>query len=387
MFGCENRPPQHCCPDSQQLQAKFRQLHELHQHHRNQFLRHYKYFRYLRPAAAIFTLIILYLLFSWVGFKGIGLFFAALIILKEIIQFFFLLRLEKRILRPMENLRQGLEEVTNGNYNTKIEYNKPNDLNLLIDSFNAMTEKLQEGEKMQTEYEENRKALIANISHDLKTPITAIQGYIEALLEGTAKSSETKYLQTIHHNTVYVNKLIDDLFLFSKLDMQKLSLQQEIVPIRAYMEDLIEEYKFDFAERNIQFQYIVQVEHDVRVSLDGKRFFQAFNNMINNAIQHGPETDLSLQVKLYEQETLLCIDIRDNGPGIPEDKLPFIFDQFYRIDTARPKDYASTGLGLAIAKELVEAHGGKISVSSLLNEGTCFTIMLPVLPECGEVRS
>lgn len=391
MAECENQSAQpcckgtaSCCPDSQQLQAKFRRLHELHRHHHGHFLRHYKYFRYFRPAAALFTLIILYLLFSWVGFKEIGLFCAALLIIKEIFQFVFLLRLEKRILKPMEKLRQGLEEVTNGNYSAKVEYDQPNDLSLVIDSFNVMTEKLSAGEKMQAEYEENRKALIANISHDLKTPITAIQGYIEALLEGASQSAGPKYLKKIHYNIVYVNKLIDDLFLFSKLDMQKLSLQCEPVPIRAFMDDLMEEYKFDLGERNIEFQYLVELENEARVNLDGKRFVQAFGNLINNAIQHGPETNLSLRVKLYRQDASLCVDVKDNGPGIPADKLPFIFDQFYRIDTSRPKDYASTGLGLAIAKELVEAHGGKITVASTTGQGACFTIMLPVLPETGE---
>jgi len=381
MFRRGGRQHPYCCPDQEQLQAKIRRWHDLHRLHHNQFLRHYKYFRYIRPVFILFNLIILYLLFSWVGFKGIGIFFATLLVIKEIIQFLFLLRLEKRILMPMENLKHGLDEVAKGNYNVKIEYDKPNDLGLLIASFNEMTGKLYEGEQMQAEYEENRKALIANISHDLKTPITAIQGYIEALLEGTAKSSENKYLKTIHHNTLYVNKLIDDLFLFSKLDMQKLGFQYEDVQIRAFMNDLMEEYKFDFAERNIQFQYIVLLDHDDQVSLDGKRFYQAINNIMNNAVQHGPETNLSLLVTLYRQDDFICIDVKDNGPGIPEDKLPFIFDQFYRIDTERPKDFASTGLGLAIAKELVEAQGGKITVSSIKTEGTCFTIMLPVLQD------
>ena len=107
------------------------------------------------------------------------------------------------------------------------------------------------------------------------------------------------------------------------------------------------------------------MEHDYRVSLDGKRFHQAFNNIISNAIQHGPETDLSIQVELYEQDGFVCVSIKDNGPGIPEDKLPFIFDRFYRIDSERPKEFQSTGLGLAISKELIEAHGGKITVSSV----------------------
>lgn len=281
----------------------------------------------------------------------------------------------------MENLKQGLDEVAKGNYNVKVEYDKPNDLGFLLASFNEMTAKLSESEKVQAEYEENRKALIANISHDLKTPITTIQGYVEGLLDGTATSAEnrSKYLSTIHHNIMYVNKLIDDLFLFAKLDMQRLEFQYEQVHLRAFMEDLIEEYRFDLEERSIRIQYIVQLEDDYWVSLDGKRFHQSFNNLIANAIQHGPETGLSIRVKLYRQRGFACIDVEDNGPGIPADKLPFIFDRFYRIETERPKGFASTGLGLAIAKELVEAQGGKITVSSIENEGTCFTIMLPIL--------
>lgn len=381
MFRRHRHPHPIFCSNEQgdcQLPEKFRRFHDLHRHHHGQFLRHYKYFRYLRPAFIVFNLIILYLLFSWSGFKGIGIFFAALIVIKEILQFLFLLRLEKRILKPMENLKHGLNEVAKGNYNVKVEYEKPNDLGLLIASFNEMTEKLGESEKLQAEYEENRKTLIANISHDLKTPITAIRGYIEALREGTPTSAENKdkYLATIHHNIIYVNKLIDDLFLFSKLDMQKLAFHYENVQVRAFMDYLVEEYRFDLEDRNIRFEYVVQLENDFVVNLDGKRFHQAFNNIISNAVQHGPQTGLSIQIHLYRQDDFIAIDIQDNGPGIPEDKLPFIFDRFYRAETERPKDVASTGLGLAIAKELLEAHGGKITVTSA--KGSCFTIMLPI---------
>ena len=361
----------------QHLHAKLRLIHDL---HHDEFLQHYRYFRYVRPAVILFNLLILYLLFRWVGIKGIGIFFAAVIVIKEILHFLFFLRVEKRIFKPMEKVKLGLDEVAKGNYDIKVEYDKPNDLGLLIASFNEMTKKLYESEKIQAEYDENRNALIANISHDLKTPITAIQGYIEALLEGTVTHEENrnKYLRTIHHNTVYVNKLIDDLFLFSKLDMQKLELRYEDVQIRAFMNDLMEEYRFDLAEKKIRFNYIVRLEHDCRVNLDGKRFHQAFNNIISNAIRHGPENDLSIQVELYEQDSFICISVKDNGPGIPEDKLPFIFDRFYRVDTERPKEFQSTGLGLAIAKELIEAHGGKIAVSSVTGD-TRFTIMLPIL--------
>lgn len=383
LFG--SRPETH---DQDHLHNNLRQFNTFHRHHT--FLRHYKYFRYLRPAALLFNLIILYLLFSWVGVKGIGLFFCLLILTKEIVQFFLLLRMEKRIFKPMEKLKQGLDEVAKGSYDTKVEYDKPNDISFLIDSFNEMTAKLSESEKIKAEYEQNRKSLIANISHDLKTPITAIQGYIEALLDGTAATAEhkNKYLKTIHHNVFYVNKLIDDLFLFAKLDMQKLDFNYENIPIRAFMNDLMEEYRFDLGERNIHVQYTVQLDKDYCIKLDGKRFHQAFNNLITNAVQHGPDKDLSIQVKLYHQTGFICIDIEDNGPGISEDKLPYIFKRFYRIETERPKDFSNTGLGLAIAKELIEAHQGIISVSSIEQQGTCFTIKFPVLSNCeGEVTN
>jgi signal transduction histidine kinase len=373
----------------QEFHAELRQrMQDHHNYHHGQFLRHYKYFRYLRPVGIVFNIIILYLIFSWAGNKGIGIFCAALILVKEIAQFFFMLRFEKRIIKPMISLKQGLDEVAKGNYQVKIEYATANDLGILIDSFNEMTEKLYESEKIQAEYEKNRKALIANISHDLKTPITAIQGYVEALLDDSINTEEhkSKYMRTIHHNTVYVNKLIDDLFLFAKLDMQKLEFQYQNMKIRAYMDDLMEEYKFDFAEQNIQFQYETQLETDVQVELDGKRFHQAINNIINNANQHGPLAGLFIKVTLYRQNDFVGIDIHDNGSGIPEDKLPLIFDRFYRINNERPKEFAGTGLGLAIAKELIEAHGGEITVSSIENEGSCFTILLPVCHDnTGEV--
>lgn len=364
--------------DLRSFRADWRHLRPPHNHHR-EFLRQYKYFRFLRPVGILFSLLILYIAFSWAGSKELGMFFAALIVIKEIIHFFFMWRLERRIFRPMINLKKGLDEVARGNYTIKVSNAMPGDLGIVIDSFNEMTEKLYESEKLQAEYEENRKALIANISHDLKTPISAIQGYVEALMEDsfTSAESKAKYLSTIHHNTLYVNKLIDDLFLFAKLDMQKLDFQCQHTNIQAFMDDLIEECRFNLTEQQIQFFYESLLKEDVFINLDGKRFYQAFNNIITNAIQHGPASGLAVSVTLYQQEEFVGIDIQDNGPGIPADKLDFVFDRFYRIHTERPKETAGTGLGLAIARELIEAHGGKITVRSNENQGSCFTILLP----------
>ncbi|WP_371363886.1 Adaptive-response sensory-kinase SasA [Sporomusa rhizae] len=348
--------------------------------HHEHFLRHYKMFRLLRPAGVLFNLVVFYLLFIWAVDKQLVILFGTLLILKEIAHFLFLLRFDRRTIQPMIKLKQGLDEVTQGNYLVKVENSLPNDMAIVLDSFNQMTAKLHEGERLQAEYEENRKALLANISHDLKTPITAIQGYVEALLDsspGTGENRE-KYIRTIYHNTVYVNKLIDDLFLFAKLDMQKLEFQFKRTDIGAFMDDLMEEYGFDYHERNIVFEYQNSLKEPVWVDLDGKRLRQAINNILNNALNHGPSQGLVLEASLSRQGELICLDIRDNGPGIPAEKLPFIFDRFYRIDQERPKEIAGTGLGLAIAKELVEAHRGEITAQSVEHEGCCFSVKLPV---------
>lgn len=359
-------------------------LHQEFQRKHQEFNQYHKSLRFLRPVSIIVNLVILYLLFKWVGIKSISIFFGLFIIIKEIFQFSILWRLEKRVFKPIDKLKNGVEEISQGNYNVKIESDVNNDLGfigLLVDSFNEMAQKLQASEKMKSEYEENRKNLVANISHDLKTPISTVQGYIEAILDGVVVSPEkvNMYLKTIYQNTVYIDKLIDDLFLFSKLDLQKLDFQFENVQIRAFMDDLMEEFKFELEEKNFNFKYLNKMQGDCSINIDRKRLYQAFRNIIGNAIKYGSNKDSTIKIELERQDNFVDIKIEDNGQGIPSDKLPHIFDRFYRIDNERTKDLMSTGLGLAIAKELVQAHRGSIAVSSIEKEGTCFTIRLPII--------
>lgn len=365
-FNKENLDTDMCC-------GEFHKKHyELH--------RYFRYTKFLHPGVLIISVIILYLLFRWMGIKAMGVFFV-LFIVKEFSEILFLKRLERRILKPLDKLKDGVEEIAKGNYDIKVECSVSNEVGLLIASFNHMAQKLLESEKIKAEYEENRKKLIANISHDLKTPITSIQGHIEALLDETEIPLENKdkYLQTIYNNTAYMNKLIDDLFLVSKLDMQKLDFRFEELEVKAFMSDLTDEFKFELEEKGIVFQFEDCLEDNCRFKIDRKRLHQSFRNVIGNAVKYGPEKGLVISVRLYEQEACACTDINDNGPGIPEDKIPYIFDRFYRIDSERTKDVMSTGLGLTIARELIGAHGGEITVSSVVGEGSCFTIKLPVI--------
>lgn len=358
----------------------FYKIHKRHHKHKNEFYLCHKYMVWMRPAALLLNIFIIYLIFKLVGVKTITMFFAVIFTAKEIAHLYIYWRLEKRVMKPIERLKAGVEQIAKGNYEVRIEKNVYNEIGVLIDEFNEMAEKLKEGEKLKKEYEENRKTLIANISHDLKTPITSINGYVEAILDGVASSPDTinNYLKTIHNNIDYINRLIDDLFLFSKLDMQKLEFKFEKVKIKPFMKDLMEEFKFVLGEKNINFNFIDKIEKEIEVNVDGKRIYQTIRNIIGNAVKYCQKENLSIYIDLSDEVDFIKINISDNGPGIPEDKLPYVFDRFYRIDIERTKNLMSTGLGLAIAKELVEAHGGKISVSSVVTKGSTFTIELPI---------
>lgn len=352
----------------------------------NHYNRRLKYFR---PVAIAVNLTLWYLLIRYMGIGIFGVFIAVLISIAGIYEIFFLWRLEKRVFEPIDQLKKGVEEIARGNYGVRIECDVLNDVTLLVASFNQMARKLRDAEKIKAEYEENRKDLLANISHDLKTPITSIQGYIEAILERTDLTSEDLhyYLQIIYNNTAYMNKLIDDLFLFSKLDLDKLEFQLEEIPVRKFMSDLMEELGLELAEKRVEFSYQDSLTLEYTVNIDRKRIYQAIRNIIGNALKYGPEQGLMIETILSRREDWILIEIRDNGPGISPEKLPFIFDRFYRIDTERTKDTGSTGLGLAITRELVEAHQGKITVSSALQEGSCFTIELPAADVQGRERA
>jgi signal transduction histidine kinase len=364
-----------------EIKEKFERCHEGSRTLHKEFYRMHRHARFSPPIILVLNLVIWYLVFRYAGIKEVSIIFAILFSVGGILEGIYLRKLEYRIFTPINRLKSGLEEISKGNYNVKVENTVHSQISLLIDTFNEMAEKLQEGEKLKAEYEENRRMLIANISHDLKTPITSIQGYIEAITEGGTMPPENinKYLKIIYNNTDYINKLIDDLFLFSKLDMQKLEFQFVTVNVRSFFNDIMEEFKLEYEEGNIKFDYFDSLEEDFSFSIDRKRLHQVFMNIIGNAVKYGLEQSISIRTELYRLKDFVYIDIKDNGPGIPKDKLQHIFERFYRIDTERTKDFMSTGLGLSIAKELVEAHGGRISVSSVEGDGTCFTIMLPVV--------
>lgn len=345
----------------------------------DEFQWYYKHIKYSRIFTIVFNIIVWFLIFRYFGVKTAAVGFAVIIGVGGLHQFIFSRGLERKILKPISQLKRGVDEISKGNYKVTVENQVTSEIKDLVDSFNKMAKKLSEGEELKKAYEENRRMLIANISHDLKTPITSIQGYIETMVEMNEISQNKidKYHHIIYNNAVYMNKLIDDLFLFSKLDMDKLELYLEKIDMGNFMKDLMEEFKYELEDKNIEFYYENHLLESFNINIDRKRIYQVFRNIIGNAVKYGLKDILKIKVDLYEKDNYVYIDIHNNGPIIPKDKLKHIFDRFYRIDYARTKDLMSTGLGLAIAKELIEAHKGRIKVVSEKVKGTCFTIILP----------
>lgn len=304
--------------------------------------------------------------------------FLGIIMLKEIGAIIYSRKMSMHVMKPIESLKEAVDEVSKGNYGVVVKNYPCNEMGELTKAFNEMSIKLKESEDIKNRYENNRKTLIANISHDLKTPITSIMGYVEGIQEGVANSPEklNKYIDIIYHNADYTNRLIDDLFLFSKLDIQQVEFDFVETPIKAYMSDLITEQKIELDEKGYEVEYLDELADEKKLLLDRKRIRQVIINIINNAIKYNDKEEVKIRCILSYIHEGVKISIEDNGPGIDNQYLNSIFDKFYRGDESRNKDIGGTGLGLAIAKELVKAHNGDIWCESQLGKGTIihFTI-------------
>ena len=228
---------------------------------------------------------------------------------------------------------------------------------------------------MQQKYDDNRKFLVSSISHDLKTPVTSIKGYIEGIIDGVAKTPEKmeEYLETARSKAILVNAMIDDLLLYSKLDLNQLPYHFEKSNLASYFEDCVADHKYECEKANLSLALINELKEPVKVLIDRERLKRVVQNILDNAMTYAEKTNGKIDIILRETRTSAIIEIKDNGNGIPEDKLPFIFERFYQVDPSRK---SGSGLGLAIAKQIIEGHDGKIWAKSAAGEGTGIMISL-----------
>ncbi|MBB6671356.1 sensor histidine kinase [Cohnella nanjingensis] len=291
--------------------------------------------------------------------------------------------MSKHIIRPLRELRRAAVEIKEGNLARSVQVQGKDEIGQLGMAFEEMRMKLQHSLEVQTQYEVNRKELVANISHDLKTPITAIRGYVDGILEGVADSPEKSeaYIRTIAAKAAQMDHMIDELFLYSKLDLNRLPFHFEPVPVQAFLADWAEELAFELEKQQVRLEQQLSLGDDVVASVDRDSFRRVLTNVIQNSLKYMDKPDKRIRLVASAGEGELLLTIADNGPGIDEEALPHIFDRFYRAEQSRNADTGGSGLGLAIAKQIMEGHGGDIRADSTVGEGTRITLILPIHQE------
>lgn len=278
----------------------------------------------------------------------------------------------RSILTPLRELKMGTEKITNGDLDFKVEASSTDEIGNLCEAFDEMREKLKESVELQAQYENNRKELISNISHDLKTPITSIKGYVEGIRDGVADNKEKmdKYIQTIYNKAQSMDYLIDELLTYSKLDLNKLPFEFRKVDISSYMDDLMEEFKFDVEKNKIKFSYSNKIEEKANAYIDIQKISRVMTNIISNSIKYMDKEEGRIEVEMKLSGEEVIIRVQDNGKGISKEALLYIFDRFYREDSSRSSLTGGSGLGLAICKKIIEEHGGRIWAESEQGVGT-----------------
>lgn len=304
------------------------------------------------------------------------------------------------ILRPLNMLRLATMQIGAGNLNEPIHVSSSDEIGKLCCDFEEMRIRLKSMVEESIQAEENTREIISNISHDLKTPITAIKGYTEGILDGVADTPEKrqKYLQTIYTKANDITYLIDELSLFSKVERNSFAYNFVSVNLDNYFTDCIEDVSLDLESKNITIDYYNTTAKNTCILADTEQLKRVLHNIIENAAKYNdkPNGHISIRIEeikskpvappLYRQlkedgsdlfpqqipDEFIQVQIEDNGPGIAAKDIPHIFDRFYRADASRNSSKRGSGLGLAIVRMIISDHGGKVWAESIEGVGTSF---------------
>ena len=287
------------------------------------------------------------------------------------------LLLQSRSMRYISRISSAMREIAEGDLNITLDVEGDDEFADMAENLNNMVEELRQLMDRERESERTKNELITNVAHDLRTPLTSIIGYLE-LLSGPVKLNEEmqkKYLDITYKKSKRLQKLIEDLFGFTKLNYGKISMKVSKVDIVKLLSQMLEEFYPNFMEKNLAYELQSNVTAKV-ITADGNLLARLFDNLINNAIKYGSEGK-KIIVKVDATDTVVTVSVTNFGYVIPKEELPLLFEKFYRVEQSRSVNTGGTGLGLAIAKNIVDMHGGTIGVTSDLN-GTVFTVKLKV---------
>ena len=278
---------------------------------------------------------------------------------------------------PLNKLRNATHKIAEGNLNFTMEVTGEDEISDLCRDFEEMRKRLLESTEQKLEYDQKSKELISNISHDLKTPLTAIKGYVEGIMDGVADTPEKmdRYIRTIYNKTNDMDRLINELTFYSKIDANRIPYTFNKINVKNYFEDCVEEMGIELESKGFAFSYKNEVDDSVEVIADAEQIKRVINNIVSNSVKYMDKSDPRIDIRVKDVGDFVQIEIEDNGRGIGTKELPNIFERFYRADASR-HSAGGSGIGLSIVKKIIEDHGGKIWASSTLGKGTVMYFVL-----------
>ena len=284
----------------------------------------------------------------------------------------------RSIATPLVKLKKATQNIKEGNLDFVLDVEGDDEFSELCRDFEEMRKRLKESAEEKVLLDKENKELISNISHDLKTPITAVKGYVEGIMDGVADTPEKmdRYVKTISNKTNEMDHLINELTFYSKNDTNRIPYTFSKLNVEDYFGDCAEEVGLELETRGIELVYANYVESGVLVIADGEQIRRVIHNIISNAIKYMDKPKGIIQIRVKDVGDFIQVEIEDNGKGIAAKDIAYIFDRFYRTDVSRNSSKGGSGIGLSIVKKILEDHGGKVWATSRLGIGTIMYFVL-----------
>ena len=279
---------------------------------------------------------------------------------------------------PLVKLKKATHNIKAGNLDFVLDVEGTDEFSELCKDFEDMRKRLKESAEERVVLDKENKELISNISHDLKTPMTAIKGYVEGIMDGIADTPEKmeRYIRTIYNKTNEMDHLINELTFYSKIDTNRIPYTFSKLNVEDYFNDCAEELSVEMETRNIELVYANYVDNKVQIIADSEQIRRVIHNIISNSIKYMDKKKGIIQIRVKDVGDFIQIEIEDNGKGIAAKDLTNIFDRFYRTDVSRNSSKGGSGIGLSIVKKIMEDHGGKVWATSREGIGTIMYFVL-----------
>lgn len=276
------------------------------------------------------------------------------------------------MINPIRRLQLATKNIMEDNLDFTIEVESNDEIGELCRDFEEMRKRLKEYSQERLDNERQNRELISNISHDLKTPLTAMRGYVEGIIDGVADTPEKmdRYIKTIYNKTNEMTRLVNELTLYSQINTNRIPYNFNKLSVAGYFRDCVEELSMELEEKNVTLQYMNYVSDDTYIIADPEQLGRVINNIVGNTLKYMDKQKGMVHMRIKDVGDFIQVEIEDNGRGIASKDLPYIFDRFYRADASRNSATGGSGIGLSIVKKIIEDHGGKIWATSKIGIGT-----------------